>query len=130
VRYDEAVIEFEQIVPILRIFDVDKAKEFYLGYLGFQVDWDHRFDDNAPLYMQVSRGSLVLHLSEHYGDGTPGTVISVRMRGVEEFHREISAKNYKYLRPGLEDERPDLPFKTVTTIDPFGNKIRFSERFD
>jgi len=124
------VIEFEQIVPILRIFDVDKAREFYLGYLGFQVDWEHRFDDNAPLYMQVSRGSLVLHLSEHYGDGSPGVVISVRMRGVEEFHREISAKNYKYLRPGLEDERPDLPFKTVTTIDPFGNKIRFSERFE
>jgi len=124
------MIEFEQIVPILRIFDVDKAKEFYLGYLGFQVDWEHRFDDNAPLYMQVSRGSLVLHLSEHYGDGTPGTVISVRMRGVEEFHRELSAKNYKYLRPGLDDERPDLPFKTVKTIDPFGNRIRFSERFE
>ena len=124
------MIEFEQIVPILRIFDVDKAKEFYLGYLGFQVDWEHRFDDNAPLYMQVSRGSLVLHLSEHYGDGSPGVVISVRMRGVEEFHRELSAKNYKYLRPGLDDERPDLPFKTVNAIDPFGNRIRFSERVD
>lgn len=46
-----------------------------MDYLGCTVDWEHRFDDLAPLYMQVSRGSLVLHLSEHYGDGTPGAVV-------------------------------------------------------
>jgi glyoxalase superfamily protein len=38
-------------VPILRIFDVDRAREFYVDWLGFQVDWEHRFDDDAPLYM-------------------------------------------------------------------------------
>jgi ribosomal-protein-alanine N-acetyltransferase len=65
----------ERVVPILRIFDVAKARKFYVDYLGCTVDWEHRFDDLAPLYMQVSRGSLVLHLSEHYGDGTPGAVV-------------------------------------------------------
>ena len=49
-------IQFISVVPILRIFDVAKADEFYQGFLGFKVDWDHRFDDNAPLYRQVSRG--------------------------------------------------------------------------
>ena len=95
-------IQFISVVPILRIFDVAKADEFYLGFLGFKVDWDHRFDDNAPLYRQVSRGDLVLHLSEHHGDGSPGARLRVMMRGVEEFHREISARNYRYMRPGLE----------------------------
>jgi catechol 2,3-dioxygenase-like lactoylglutathione lyase family enzyme len=73
------------IVPILRIFDVAKADEFYQGYLGFKVDWDHRFDDNAPLYRQVSRGDLILHLSEHHGDGCPGArlrAMDARRRGV------------------------------------------------
>ncbi len=55
---DPMTIEFTSVVPILRIFDVAKADEFYQGYLGFKVDWDHRFDDNAPLYRQVSRGDL------------------------------------------------------------------------
>jgi hypothetical protein len=32
-----------QAIPIFRIFDVAKAKEFYVGFLGFQVDWEHRF---------------------------------------------------------------------------------------
>ena len=37
-----------QTIPILRIFDVGKAREFYVGFLGFTVDWGHRFDDQAP----------------------------------------------------------------------------------
>lgn len=41
------------------------AKEFYVDFLGFKVDWEHRFDDNAQLYMQVSRSGARLHLSEH-----------------------------------------------------------------
>lgn len=60
-------IEFNRTIPILRIFNVAKADEFYVGFLGFSVDWDHRFDDNAPLYRQISRGDLILHLSEHHG---------------------------------------------------------------
>jgi hypothetical protein len=51
-----------------------------------------RFDANAPLYRQISRGNLILHLSEHHGDGCPGARIRVMMHGVEAFHREISAK--------------------------------------
>jgi hypothetical protein len=31
-------IEFTRTIPILRIFSVEKAKEFYVGWLGFQVD--------------------------------------------------------------------------------------------
>lgn len=38
------------LVPVIRIFDVPKAKEFYVGYLGFAWDWEHRFDERAPLW--------------------------------------------------------------------------------
>ena len=36
--------------PILRIFDLAKAKEFYVDFLGFKVDWQHRFEPDLPLY--------------------------------------------------------------------------------
>ena len=72
-------IEFNRTIPILRIFDVAKADEFYVGFLGFSVDWDHRFDDNAPLYRQISRGDLILHLSEHHGDGSSGARVRIMM---------------------------------------------------
>ena len=118
-------IKFESVVPILRMFDVAKAEEFYQGFLGFATDWDHRFDDNAPLYRQISRGGLIIHLSEHHGDGSPGARLRVMMRGVRAFHEEISSKGYRYMRPGLDT----TPWKTleVGVIDPAGNMIRFCE---
>ncbi|WP_421913492.1 glyoxalase superfamily protein [Mesorhizobium sp.] len=117
-------IIFERTAPIVRIFDVAKAHEFYLGFLGFDVDWEHRYGDHFPLYTQVSRGSLVLHLSEHAGDATPGGNMVVYMKGIRAFHAELSGKNYRYMKPGVENEDGRL---TVEVIDPFNNHIRFME---
>jgi hypothetical protein len=121
-------IGFGRVVPVLRIFDIAKADEFYLGFLGFTVDWDHQTDTGAPLYRQISRGNLILHLSEHHGDATPGSHFRVMMDGVEAFQREIRAKGYRYMRPGLEM----MPWGELEAgvIDPFGNSIRFCERLE
>ena len=34
-------------VPVLRIFDVPRAVEFYCDYLGFTLDGEHRFEPDA-----------------------------------------------------------------------------------
>jgi catechol 2,3-dioxygenase-like lactoylglutathione lyase family enzyme len=81
-------------VPILRIFSVDKAKEFYLDYLGFTLDWEHRFEEGLPLYAQVRRSGLTLHLSEHHGDATPGSTVFVPVEDIDALHRELAAKPY------------------------------------
>lgn len=116
---------FQPAMPIVRIFDVDKAREFYLDFLGFTLDWEHRFAPNTPLYCQVSRGELRLHLSEHSGDASPGGNMVVYMRGVEAWQKELVAKNYRYNRPGLSHEEWGLEMQV---IDPFGNRIRFMEQ--
>jgi catechol 2,3-dioxygenase-like lactoylglutathione lyase family enzyme len=121
----DAEPQFEPPVPILRMFDEAKAREFYAGFLDMTVDWEHRFHDGAPLYCQVSRGALKIHLSEHSGDATPGGNMVVYMRGVAAFQKGLLAKDYKYNRPGLE--RQDWGLE-CTVIDPFGNRIRFIER--
>ena len=121
-------ISFQKTVPIFRIFDVAKAKEFYVGFLGFAVDWEHRFDEGSPAYMQVSRGDLLLHLSEHHGDCCPGSTVFVWMTGIEEFHREITSKGYGFMRPGIETTF--YGSRSVEVIDPFGNRIRFNERLE
>ncbi|MNU74795.1 Bleomycin resistance protein [compost metagenome] len=114
-------------IPILRIFSLEKAREFYLDFLGFTWDWEHRFEAGMPLYAQVHRGDLVLHLSEHHGDGTPGSAVFVRMQGVDEFHAEVSAKRYGYMRPCVED----MPWgRVMAVIDPFGNRLSFCEDKD
>jgi hypothetical protein len=114
-----------QVIPILRIFSVEKAREFYLEYAGFHVDWEHRFEPTAPLYMQVSRDGLVLHLSEHHGDGSPGVRFQVMFEGVRQLHAELSAKNYPYWRPGITETFWGT--EQLNLLDPFGNKIGFCE---
>ena len=32
-------IEFGRAVPTFRIFSLEKAREFYVDFLGFKVDW-------------------------------------------------------------------------------------------
>ena len=112
-------------IPIFRIFDVAKAKEFYVDFLGFRVDWEHRFDETAPLYMQVSRDGLLLHLSEHHGDACPGSTAVVQTTGLEAYHREITAKGYRFMRPGIEVAPWNA--RVMEVIDPFGNRLRFNE---
>jgi catechol 2,3-dioxygenase-like lactoylglutathione lyase family enzyme len=119
------MISFERVIPIFRIFSIEKAKEFYVGVLGFSILWEHRFEGVAPVYMRAALGSFQLDLSEHHGDGSPGAAIFVLVHGLDDFHREISAKGYGYLKPGIEDKPWGARVMSVT--DPFGNRIHFSE---
>ena len=114
-----------QTIPILRIFDLAKARDFYVGFLGFNVDWEHRFEPTAPVYLQISRAGCVLHLTEHHGDCCPGSTVFVRVTGLERFHAEITAKGYPYMRPGIELAPWNAKLMQVT--DPFGNRLRFNE---
>ncbi|PTE08749.1 glyoxalase superfamily protein [Mesorhizobium helmanticense] len=119
------MVKLGAVTPILRIFDIAKAHEFYVGFLGFEVQFEHRFDDNAPLYMGISRDGCVLHLSEHHGDGAPGAHVRIEVTDIAGLHRELTTRNYRFARPGLEE----TPWKTreITVGDPFGNRLTFYE---
>ena len=111
-------------IPVLRIFDEAKAREFYVDFLGFSVDWEHRFEEGMPLYMGVSRGGSILHLSEHHGDATPGGAVRIVSDDLDGYHAELTAKNYKYYRPAIDD----TPWNTrdMSVTDPFGNRLTFT----
>lgn len=113
-----------KITPILRIFDEAKAKEFYLNFLGFTIDWKHQFADDLPLDMGISKGDCVLHLSEHFGDCCPGAAIRIETDDVDAYSRELIAKQYKNARPGIESQ----PWGTreMAIHDPFGNRLIFT----
>ena len=118
-------MKLERSIPILRMFDVEKAREFYLGYLGFGVDFEHRFHDGAPLFMGISRDGLRMFLSEHHGDGTPGTYVRIDMTGIDELHAELAAKKYKYMNAGIVEQEWG---RELCVYDPFGNRLIFNER--
>ena len=105
-------------IPILRVYDWAVARAFYVDFLGCAVDWEHRYAPDLPLYMQVSRDDMVLHLSEHHGDGTPGTAVWIRTDNARALFAELGARQARFARPDMDRD-------AATLTDPFGNMLRF-----
>lgn len=110
------------VVPILRTFPGPEARRFYIEYLGFTIDWEHRFEPDMPLYRQVSRQGAVLHLSEHHGDATPGSAVRILEANVVQLQRQLKESPIYPLRIGLAHE----PWgDEIAVPDPFGNRLIF-----
>lgn len=116
---------FAAPTPIFRSFDEAKAREFYVGFLGFTVVFEHRFAPDAPLYLGLRRGEAELHLSEHHGDACPGSAVRIAC-AVDALHAELTAKAYRYARPDIETT--EWGTREVRVGDPFGNRLVFFER--
>lgn len=117
-------MKLSKVTPILRVFDEEKTKEFYVDFLGFKVDWGHRFGDSLPLYLQVSKNDCILHLTEHHGDCCPGSALRIEVDEIESYQQELIDKGYKNSRPGIQD----MPWgtKDMAITDPFGNRLIFT----
>lgn len=112
-------------IPLFRIFDYPLARAFYVDWLGFKIDWEHQFSPTAPRYIQISRDNAILHLTEHYGDCTPGAKAFIHIDDVETLHRELATRPNPNMNPGIEDAPWNARILQVT--DPFGNRICFSQ---
>jgi len=117
-------VTFDSPIPILRMFDEAKAREFYLDFLGFSVEFEHRFEADLPLYLGISRNGLTLHLSEHHGDATPGSAVFIPTHNIEQLRDQLLAKRYGYARPDIVEQGWG---KVLEVCDPFGNRIRFCQ---
>jgi catechol 2,3-dioxygenase-like lactoylglutathione lyase family enzyme len=121
---EHGAVQISGAIPLIRIFSEEKAREFYVDFLGFSIEWEHRFEDDLPLYAQIRRGELVIHLTGHHGDATPGSTLFIPMTGIENLHAELNAKRYAHARPGIKHEGWG---KIMEIADPFGNRLRFCE---
>ena len=116
---------FTESIPVLRSLDERKCRAFYCGFLGFGVDFEHRFAPNMPLYLGLVRGPVKLHLSEHRGDATTGSAVFVWMDRIDSYYRELAAGPESFSLPEIGDQ----PWgREIGLVDPFGNRLRFCER--
>jgi hypothetical protein len=79
--------------------------------------------------MRVSIRGVVIDLSEHHGDCSPGAKVFIAdFEGLEAYHKSLIEKKFTYMKPGLT--RPDWDPETLsmTVIDPFFNRIEFTEK--
>ena len=115
-------------IPILRSFSEAEARDFYLRYLGFSVVFEHRFEPDLPLYMEIRRGACVLHVSEHHGDAAPGTSLRITVDDVDAFLRDLNGRGHPRLRPAIVHQPWGV--REVSLSDPSGNRLVFCQDDD
>ena len=71
----------EQVVPIFRVANAANAVAWYKR-IGFQREWEHRFEPHLPAFVSVARGTMRIFLSEHKGDARPDTLVYLWVRDV------------------------------------------------
>ena len=105
------------LVPFLRAADA-RASAGWWARLGFEVEWEHRFAPELPLFLALRRGDDLLFLSEHRGDAGPHTLLYLYVDDADAIAAEFGAST------------ADTPWGTreVELRDPDGNRVRVGER--
>lgn len=99
-------------------------RKFYVDFLGFEIDFEHRFEPDTPLYAGLSRGDCKLHLSEHHGDASPGARVRIETPDLDDYVAGLRAARYRHARPGDPAVAP-WGGREITITDPFGNRLTF-----
>lgn len=108
----------DELVPILRVTDGYETAKWY-ARLGFEIEGEHRFAPNLPLYLFLKRGEIRLHLSEHTGDARPDTLVYFYVDDVETIAAEFNV--------AIQDQ----PWcREIELTDPDGNRWRIGQRKD
>lgn len=130
-RPPRAIAMTEQtVIPQLRMLSAERSLPYYVGQLGFSIDWEHRFEPGYPLFVQLTRAGQTIFLSEHSGDCEPGGAVYFLVPDVDQLYLAISARGAV---PGRGHAPRDTPWGTreMLLYDPDGNRLRFaSERDD
>ena len=85
-------------VVTIPVSDVDRARDFYVEKVGFEVDIDHRISDEVRLVQLTPPGSSCsLHLGRGTVDMEPGD-----LDGVFLVVRDVSAARADLLERGVE----------------------------
>lgn len=103
------------VIPVLHVADADAAVAWY-ARLGFEKNFEHRFEPGFPLYVGLRREGAQLHLSEHAGDATADTLVYVWVDDVDAIAAEY----------GLAiDEQPWA--REIALHDLDGNRLRVGQ---
>ena len=113
----------QRVFPQLRMTNWTRTHAFYTEGLGFEVDWEHRFEPGFPVFTQLTRDGLSLFLSEHAGDCQVGGAAYFVVDDVDALFRNIRSRGVTPAEPPS-----DTPWGTreMTVLDPDGNRLRFA----
>jgi uncharacterized glyoxalase superfamily protein PhnB len=113
----------QTVIPQLRITNARDSLAFYVEGLGFAVDWQHQFEPGFPLFLQLTRDSQTIFLTEHTGDCQVGGAVYFIVPDVDDCYRDFSGRGL------VSIQRPEdtaWGSREMVVTDPDGNRLRFA----
>lgn len=118
----------ESSIPVLRMLDESRARAFYLDFLEYVVDWEHRFrpeKPDSPLYMQIRQGDSVIHLNGHADADTPVAEVRIPVKHLDAYCEHLREKCQGEEKPEVVDPRYSGKNTDMNLYDPSGNLLVF-----
>jgi catechol 2,3-dioxygenase-like lactoylglutathione lyase family enzyme len=117
-------MDYRLEVVVVPVADVDRAKEFYAGKMGFVVDHDTSFEDGKRVVQLTPRGSACsIVIGTGIAPMKPGSVKGLQLvvTDMDTAYEELSGRGLE-LGEVQELGKPGRPgFKFVFFNDPDGN---------
>jgi catechol 2,3-dioxygenase-like lactoylglutathione lyase family enzyme len=120
-------------VVVVPVSDVDRAKEFYVDKLGFNLDVDHRAGENFRVVQMTPPGSgCSVTVGTGLSDAAPGSVRGLQLvvSDIEAAHAHLTARGVQASeishfedgsrKPGVDPERRVFN-SFIFFSDPDGN---------
>lgn len=128
-------MKYKDLIPELAVSDIEKSKAFYIGLLGFNIEYERPEDK----FVFISLGEIQLMLEQggkeelqtlEYPFGR-GVNFSLGVPNVEELYQKIRAAGYP-IKKELEKRSFRVHDELVTpmefsVLDPDGYYLRISD---
>ncbi|NUQ12459.1 MAG: VOC family protein [Gemmatimonadaceae bacterium] len=108
----------ELAIPILPVDDLGAARDFYVGRLGFEVDWEASEDGKRGL-LGVRRGTIRITLDCPMEGHGRDACVSLQVDDADRYYEEWRQRT-EVLRPPRDEP---WGARTFDLADPFGNTI-------
>ena len=114
-------------IPVLPMFDEARTRAFYVDFLGFGIEWEHRFRESraSPLYMQIRLGGATLHLNGHAAPDAAPSEVRLPVQGIEALLKSLEERVPKGVDVELVDPRGAGIGTDLNLVDPSGNLLTF-----
>ena len=112
----------QAIIPTFRTRDACITEAFYRDKLGFRTTWEHDAGDGHPVFLEIARDDVAIHLSEHAGDGPESVSVYVNVANARALFDAVTAMGAETHGAPEQMEWGEVVF---SLSDPDGNVLRF-----
>jgi uncharacterized glyoxalase superfamily protein PhnB len=109
----------ERAVPVLPADDLRVAKAFYVGKLGFVLQFEVSEDGTSGL-MGLERGTIQLTIDAPMDGHGRDACVALHVANADAYYDEWRARGVEMRRPPRDE---DWGGRTFDVIDPFGNTL-------